>query len=149
MEFITLSIQPPSILYCLTNVESRRQKAQQDIPDVPVPSNTFQHPLDDPELLPGQMSYIISGLLPAGCASKQRHPGSIPNKCPNHLNWLLSMHRSNSSTPSSLWMTKLLILSWTLSPATLQRKFILVNCICDLILSVTTQSSWPNVKVGT
>lgn len=42
-------------------------------------------------------------LLPAGCAwntSLRRCSGGIDMRCTNHINWLLSMQRSSSSTPS-------------------------------------------------
>jgi len=62
---------------------------------------------------------------------------------PSHLIWLLSMRRSSGSTPSPSRMTELLILSLKESPDTLRRKPISDACICELVLSVTTHSSWP------
>ena len=45
-------------------------------------------------------------------------------------------------------LLKLLPLSLRLSPDTLWRKLISATWICDIILSVTTQISWPWVRVG-
>ena len=63
-------------------------------------------------------------------------------RCPSHLSWLLLMWRSSSSTPSSSQVTELLTLSLREHPAASQRKPILAACIQDLILLVTTQSSY-------
>uniref|UniRef100_A0AAZ1X3V8 G-protein coupled receptors family 1 profile domain-containing protein n=1 Tax=Oreochromis aureus TaxID=47969 RepID=A0AAZ1X3V8_OREAU len=86
------------------------------------------------------------GLLPVGHArntSPRRRPGGILVRCPNHLNWLLSMWRSSGSTLSPSRMAELLTLSLRERPATLRRKPISAACIRDLVLSVTTHSSWP------
>lgn len=48
-------------------------------------------------------------------------------------------------TPSSLRMSKLLTPSPRLSLAILRRKLISATCIRHLVLSVTTQSSWPKM----
>uniref|UniRef100_A0A8C9WD66 receptor protein-tyrosine kinase n=1 Tax=Scleropages formosus TaxID=113540 RepID=A0A8C9WD66_SCLFO len=42
--------------------------------------------------------------------SPGRRPGGIRNRCPSHLNWLLSMRRSSGSTPSSSRVSELLTL---------------------------------------
>ena len=51
-------------------------------------------------------------------------PKTILTRCPNHLNWLLSMWRSSGSTLNLSRMTELLTVSLRESPATLQRKLI-------------------------
>jgi len=79
----------------------------------------------------------VPGTPPAGGAQED------PDQMPEHLNWPLSTQRSSGSTPSSHQMSELLTLSLRLSPATPQRKLISAACICDLILLVTAQSSWP------
>lgn len=93
-------------------------------------------PLGDSKVLPHQMRYAIPlglvwglvwGLLPVGHArktSKGWYPGSILIRCPNHLRWLLSMHKSSGSTLNS----KLCTLSLRLSPATLQKKKKKLGC---------------------
>lgn len=47
-----------SILFLLSKIGWRWQQAKQGIPDVPLPSNTSQHFLGDPEAFPGKMRYI-------------------------------------------------------------------------------------------
>lgn len=46
-------------------------------------------------------------------------------------------------------MSKLLTLALQVDPDTLQHKLISTTCIHDLVLSVTTHSLWPLVRVGT
>ena len=51
------------------------------------------------------------GLLPDGCAlriSLGMWGGGLLTRCPNHLNWLLSMQRSSGSIPSPSQMAKLI-----------------------------------------
>lgn len=60
----------------------------------------------------------------------------------------IQMPRNSSATVHSLWMCKVLTLCLRLSPATLWKNLILAACICNLVLSVTTQSSRPWVGVG-
>ena len=50
---------------------------------------------------------------------------------------------------SSSPVADLLTLSLRVSPATLERKKISAASICDLIFSVPTRSSWPQVRVRT
>ena len=69
--------------------------------------------------------------------------GGILVRCPNHLNWPASVQRSSGSTPSSSRMAELLTLSLKESSATLRRKLITAACTRNLVLLVTTQSSWP------
>lgn len=57
-------------------------------------------------------------------------------RCPKHLNWLLSICRSNGTTLRPPRIVKLLILSQRVHCGE-------TACTCDLILSVTTHSSWP------
>lgn len=86
------------------------------------------------------------GVLPIGHAQKTStggRPGGILIRCQSHLTWLLLTWRSTSSTPSSPQISKLLTPSLRLIPATIWRKLFSATCIWDLILSVTTQSSWP------
>lgn len=95
------------------------------------------------------MSGSTRALLPVGHTqktSKGRHPGSILIRCTNHLSWLLSTHRSIGAP---LCMSELLTPSLRLSPETLQRKYFKTFCIHNLIISVTIQSSWPQVRVIT
>lgn len=54
-------------------------------------------------------SFWIYPLRPAQKPSKERHPGSIPTRCPNHINWLL-LTRS-SFTPILLRMSEPFALS--------------------------------------
>lgn len=68
-------------------------------------------------------------------------------RCSNQLKWLLSMWGSSGSTPSPSWVIELLILSLREYPVTLWRKLI-STCIQELIISVTTQSSGLEVRVG-
>lgn len=49
--------------------------------------------------------------------------------------------RSSGSTPSSSLVTELLTLSLRVRTATMQRKTI--YCICELVISMTNQTSWP------
>lgn len=51
------------------------------------------------------------GLLVPGSTSPGRRPGSIPNRTPGHLCWLLPTWRTRGSTLSSSWATKVHILS--------------------------------------
>jgi len=67
----------------------------------------------------------------------------------SNRNWLLSMWKRSSSILSSQQMAKLFTLSRRLSPAPIRRNPMLAACICSLILWVTTQISWPQVRVGT
>ncbi|MED6241711.1 hypothetical protein ATANTOWER_024873 [Ataeniobius toweri] len=140
----------------LSGTGSRGQQTQERHPDVPLPRHLLQLLREEPKAFPGQPRDIVPpacpgpsprmSLLPVGRAwntSRGRHPGGIRYRCPSHLNWLLSMWRSNGSTPSPSWMAELLTLSLKECPATLQRKLISAACIRDLVLSVMTQSSWP------
>lgn len=66
-----------------------------------------------------------------------RCPGDILVRTPNHLSELFLIKKSSSST--SKW---LLTRSLRLSPNTLQMKLTSTACFCDLILLVTSRSSW-------
>lgn len=54
-------------------------------------------------------SFWIYPLRPAQKPSKESHPGSIPTRCPNHINWLLSTR--SSFTPILLRMSEPFALS--------------------------------------
>ena len=116
-------------IFCHSSVSgSWGQQLEQGDPDAPLPGHFHQ-------LLQGDtggvwyLQYVLGllrGLLLDGDArntSPGRHPGGILNRCPNHLNWLLSTWRSSDSSTLSLFrMSELLTLSLKLSPATLWRK---------------------------
>lgn len=68
------------------------------------------------------------------------HPGGILIRCPNHLNWLLSMWRSSSFTLSLSRMAELLTLSLSEMPAIVRRKPISATCIRNLVLLVNIHS---------
>ena len=80
--------------------------------------------------------------------SPWRCPGDILTRCLNHLNWLLSTWRSNSSTLSFSRMSELLTLSLWLSSATLQGKLISAACIRELILSSLPRAHDHRWKLG-
>ena len=69
----------------------------------------------------------------------RKHPGGMLTRCPSHDILLFSTWRCSGSLCLSQ-MTELLTLSIAI-PATLRRKLISVTCICDLVISVTTQTS--------
>ena len=56
------------------------------------------------------------------------------------------MHTTSGSTLSSSQMEELLTLSLRESPTTLRKILILSACTCDLVFSVTSQSSWPYMR---
>ena len=123
-------------------VRSRGQQLEQRSPDTPVPGHFLQLVRGDP----GHSQVSRETVSPTCPECSQESPTSgtsrrHPIRCPSHLIWLLSMRRSNGSTPSPCRMTKLLNLSLTESPNTLRRKLISTTCIRDLVLSVTTHSS--------
>ena len=81
---------------------------------------------------------------PSWTCHECRHPGGILIRCPNHLNWLLSIQRSSGPTQSPSWMAELLTLSLKETPATLRRKPILAACTCDLVfLGEGRDEDWP------
>lgn len=98
-----------------------------------------------PKSIPQKESLPL-GVLSAGRAwntsTGRCHRGILVIRL-SHLNWLFSMWRSSGSTSTPSWMTKLLTQSLRESRDTLQRKIISPTCICDLVLSITTQSLWP------
>lgn len=49
-------------------------------------------------------------------ASNRRCPEDLPIRCPNTLDWLLSIWRSSSSTPSSLWISQSYREGWACPP---------------------------------
>uniref|UniRef100_A0A668U6F6 CARD domain-containing protein n=1 Tax=Oreochromis aureus TaxID=47969 RepID=A0A668U6F6_OREAU len=67
--------------------------------------------------------------------SPRRHLRSIPVRCPNHLNLLLSLWWSSGSTLSPFLLAELLTLYLKERPATLPRKPIFAACIRNFILS--------------
>lgn len=67
--------------------------------------------------------------------SSRRHPEPHHLYLPN-----TKEQRFNSKLPKGVWTPHLL---------TPQRKLILVARVCNVILSITTQSSWKLVRVGT
>lgn len=73
-------------------------------------------------------------LLPPAPVGRCRGQGGILTRCPNPLIWLLYMWRS-------IWVSELLTLSPKESPDSQRRKLISATYICDLLLSVTTNSS--------
>ena len=145
------SIHPSS--FRLSRVRSRGQQPKQGSPDFPLPCYFVQLFLGDPEAFPGQPRDIVSPACPGSspgsptggtCPEHLREaPGGILIRCPSYLIWLLSTRRSSRSTPSSSRMTELLTLSLRESPATLRRKLISATCTRNLVLLVTTQTSWP------
>lgn len=90
-------------------------------------SPVFQLLLEDPEVFPGQMRYVIpptsSGSTPRvsfeldmpGKTSKGGRPEGILNRCANHLSWLPSTQRSSCSPPTSLRRSELFTQSLRLS----------------------------------
>ncbi|XP_054637339.1 serine/threonine-protein kinase Nek10 isoform X2 [Dunckerocampus dactyliophorus] len=81
--------------------------------------------------------------LPRGAS--RSHPSQIPG--PPHLARLNAEEQRFYS--KFLAVTVLLTLSLRESPATIRRKLILAACTRNLVLLVTTQSSLPQVRVGT
>ena len=144
------SIHPSSA--ASPGVGSRGQQLEQRNPDFPVPGHFLQLFRRDPEAFPGQPRDIVSptcpgaspGSPPSGtCPEHLTREASRRHPNPSHLSWLLSMWRSSGFTPSPSQMTELLTLSLRESPDTLRRKPISAACIRDLVLLVTTHSSWP------
>lgn len=90
-------------------------------------SPVFQLLLEDSEVFPGQMRYVIpptsSGSTPRvsfeldmpGKTSKGGRPEGILNRCANHLSWLPSTQRSSCSPPTSLRRSELFTQSLRLS----------------------------------
>lgn len=144
------SIHPSS------GIGSQWQQAEQDIPHIALPRNTLQLLLGFPRhyqarqglLNLQQFLGLPQSLFLAWKISKGRRPRSILTWYPKHLIWLLSSLRSNCSTRSSHRMTELLTLARRLRPATFLKKLILAAFIHGLILSVTIQNSWTQVKNG-
>lgn len=124
------------------------QLSQKRCPDFPGLCHLLQLILQDSKALPRQPRDI---LLPACPESSLGPPpggiwprqSAIGNTFPSYISWLFSVRRSSSSTPGSFWVTELLILSLTVSPATQRRKLISAAYIHNLVLSVVTQSSQP------
>ena len=125
------------------------EQLKQGNPDTPLPGHIKQLLPGDAKMFPGQPRDIISPAFPQSAlwfSPRWACPKHLPRKtssCPNQLNWLLLMQRSSGSTLSLSQMPELLTLSLRLSPATLWRELTLAACDHNLILSVTTQSSWP------
>jgi len=85
-------IQP--LFFRLSEVRSWNQQVQERNPDVPLPSNTLQLLLRDPEAFPGQTRYIISPKC-SGSAPELFHlrQGLISNPEREHSTffWLRTM----------------------------------------------------------
>lgn len=112
-------------------------------------------PLPQPSALPKGLSWpagiysppqcvlgLPRGLLPVGCA--RNTSGGILIRCPNYLNWPLSMWMSDGFTLSSLTLSLWvhLIILW--------RRVMSASSVHDLfLLLVTAQHSSPVVRVGT
>lgn len=79
--------------------------------------------------------------------STRTWPGGILARCPNHLNWLLPIQRNSGCTLRFYQIIKLLTLSWRVSSATLWWDLSCTACPGDLMLSVTTHSSWLWVRI--
>jgi len=131
-------------IHCLpgSEVGLRRQQVQEKNSDIPV--YTLLLLLGNRKAFPGQKGYII----PLACSGSALGPTptwTCPENfqiCPNHLSWLLSMWRSSGSTelipdgqaPYSVYKAE---------PSQPPKETILATFICDLILLVTNQISWP------
>jgi len=106
--------------------------------DVPKPAGRYN---------PSSVSWVFPGVTyqsdVPGTPPVRGETGGIQIRCSNHLSWPLSTRRSSFSTPRSLLMSEILTRSLRLSPDTLRRKLMLAACSQELVLLVTTQSSWP------
>ena len=128
---------------------SRWQQAEQGAPGPLLPSNVFQFLLGDPEAFPGQLGYVIppvSSGSPTCWTCPENIQGEAPRRHPDQMPEPPQL--APFETKEQLLSSPLLTLSLRLSPATLRRKLILaiwdlIGCIRDLVLSVTTQCSWP------
>lgn len=101
---------------------NKNQTPPGEKPRHPLPSNTFQPHLSDPQMFQAREdAQSLQRVLSLHKAwPKGRHSGGNRIRCPAHLNWLLSIRR-----------------------ITLQKKFILASCIWDLVLLVMVKTSWP------
>ncbi len=126
----------------LSRVWSQRQQQQQGAPGFLFPGHISQFWL-------GDQSQCNS---PQGTRGPNwmslEHLPLVTRKCPNLLNWLLSLQRSSTLHPGPSWMTELLTLSLLEMPAALLRTLISVACICDLVLSVKIRPLWSKVREG-
>ena len=90
---------------------------------------------------PSSVSWVSRGAFYRWDVPWTPHQEGVLTRCPNHLIWVLSAWRSSNFTLSSSIRAALLTRSLKESPATLRWKLISATCTCDLVLSVTTQSS--------
>lgn len=123
------------------------QQVQQGIPNLQQTQQCF------PELFSGQIKYIYFDLFciypnvsyqwdMPGTPMEETHEASWRDARTTSTGYFLTKRRSNSSL-SSLWICVVATLSLRLSLTTLQRKLILIAWICNIMLLVTPQSSWP------
>lgn len=125
---VLLLAPPIHLFFLLPRVRPRWQQAKQD---VPLHSITFQLRVGVPEVLSGQMRYMIplasSGFPPRQKKIGEKSKGSCPRRilvnCINHPSWLLVMRRSSSLTVSSIRMSELLTLPLRLSPHSMETHF--------------------------
>lgn len=95
---------------------------------------------------PSNKFWSAPGSPPIGCAQKTyKELREHPNQMPGPLLLGSSDARSSSSTPSFLWMSRLLTVSVRLNPATLQRK---LGCLCSQFHSFGHYPTFMSVGEG-
>lgn len=73
------------------------QLFQQRCPNHPVSGHIHQLLQEDAELFPGQTTNAISPACPVSASGSPPYwTGAILTRCPNHVNWLLSIQRRSS-----------------------------------------------------
>ncbi len=127
----------PSIFSYLSRSRSQWEQAKQDSPDIFLTSYDHQFPMGDAKIFPSQMpwGFVLVGHTVSGKLLKEGI-----QEAPLTDAWTTSV---DSFVKEQQFYSKFLWMSLSVCQAILLKKLILAACIRNLILFVTTQSSWP------